>query len=65
MASRRCCLELDEYVGNLPGLYMLECEFTSLENTRAFQLPGWAAAASEMNYAETFKNRHLALHGLD
>jgi len=54
-------LEVDEYNHHLTGLYIMECEFASLEAAAAFHLPDWAAGAVEVTYDGRYKNKNLAL----
>lgn len=54
-------LEVDEYNHHLTGLYILECEFPSIEAAAAFHLPAWAAGAVEVTNDGRYKNKNLAL----
>lgn len=54
-------LEVDEYFGNLVGLYTLECEFESEDAANAFTLPKWAADATDVTTNKAFKNKALAV----
>jgi adenylate cyclase len=59
-------LEIDTYLDALDGLLILECEFKSLEEADAFEVPSWAAGAIEVTYDPRFKNKNLAqLKSLD
>lgn len=54
-------LELDEFTGQLSGLVLLECEFTSVQAAAEFQLPAWASNAQEVTGDQRFANKNLAL----
>jgi CYTH domain-containing protein len=56
-------LEIDEYYGNLAGLYTLECEFESEDAANAFILPEWASDAVDVTSNKAFKNKALAVNG--
>jgi CYTH domain-containing protein len=56
-------LEIDEYFGNLAGLFTMECEFESVEDAEAFRLPQWAATAVDVTANKAFKNKVLAVKG--
>lgn len=53
-------LEIDSYLDTLDGLYILECEFKSIEAADAFELPPWASGAMEVTYDPRYKNKNLA-----
>jgi CYTH domain-containing protein len=53
-------LEIDTYLDTLDGLVILECEFNSIEEADAFELPTWAAGALEVTYDPRYKNKVLA-----
>lgn len=57
-------LELDVYKGKLVPLVVLECEFKTEDDARAFVLPDWARDVSEITDDERYANRQLATHGL-
>jgi adenylate cyclase len=54
-------LEVDEYSGLLYGLWILECEFKTIEEAEKFTLPHWASDAIEVTHLPNFKNGNLAL----
>ena len=59
-------LEIDTYLDALDGLFILEVEFSSLEEAEAFEPPQWAAGAMEVTYDPRYKNKNLAqLNSLD
>ena len=53
--------ELDIFNGQLEGLQLVEVEFDSLEQSRAFTAPTWFGA--EVTDDKRFKNQQLAMHG--
>lgn len=53
-------LELDKYQDALGGLYIMECEFSSVEDAKEFVLPVWAASAVDITEDNKFKNKNLA-----
>ena len=56
------CMELDEYVGKLSGLWVLEVE---VEDIKApLNLPAWAAGAKEITNDNRFSNAGLSRYGL-
>lgn len=54
-------IELDEYAGELAGLWVAEVEFPDRETAGSFVAPDWFAA--EVTDREDYKNRSLALDG--
>jgi CYTH domain-containing protein len=59
-------LEIDTYLDALDGLFILECEFPSLEEAEAFEPPQWISGAMEVTYDPRYKNKNLAqLKSLD
>lgn len=55
------CMELDEYVGKLAGLWVLEVE---VEDIKApISLPPWAVGAREITSDNRFSNAMLSRHG--
>lgn len=57
-------LEVDQYLGSLQGLWILECEFPDLVSAGNFVLPEWAKDAVEVTADKAYKNKNLAMHGL-
>ncbi|MBE6640944.1 MAG: CYTH domain-containing protein [Ruminococcaceae bacterium] len=53
--------ELDEYHGELEGLFAVEVEFASKEDAAAFAVPPWFG--KELTYEERVKNMNLAYLG--
>jgi adenylate cyclase len=53
-------LEIDTYLDTLDGLVTLECEFDSIEEADAFDLPSWTSGAMEVTYDPRYKNKILA-----
>jgi adenylate cyclase len=53
--------EVDEYEGGLAGLLVVEVEFASLEEARAFTPPEWFGR--EVTDDAAYKNASLALEG--
>ena len=53
-------LEIDTYLDTLDGLVTLECEFDSIEEADAFDLPSWTSGAMEVTYDPRYKNKVLA-----
>lgn len=58
-------LEVDVYADHLQGLLTMECEFESVEASGRFELPDWASGAVDVTSDARFKNKNLALVGLD
>jgi len=56
-------LEVDEYVGSLTGLFILEVEFPSEAAAAAFELPWWGRDAQEVTQDPAYKNKRLAVSG--
>ncbi len=56
-------IELDQYAGALAGLLVAEVEFPTIEASQAFAPPDWFGR--EVTQDERYKNRNLALYGLD
>jgi CYTH domain-containing protein len=56
-------IELDRFAGSLQGLQIAEVEFPTVESSRAFVPPDWFGR--EVTNDDRYKNRNLALHGLD
>jgi CYTH domain-containing protein len=56
-------IELDRFAGTLEGLLVAEVEFPTVEASQAFSPPDWFGR--EVTQDERYKNRNLALHGLD
>jgi CYTH domain-containing protein len=57
-------LEVDVYRGPLIPLITLECEFKSVADARAFQVPAVTGEYKEVTGKKEFKNRSLAKNGL-
>lgn len=57
-------LEVDEFLGALRELVILECEFSTLEQASSFVLPSWAEPAIEVTDEKAYKNKSLALNGI-
>ena len=55
-------IELDVYEGDLEGLVVAETEFTSEEEARAFEPPGWIG--EEVTGDERYLNETLATRGI-
>lgn len=53
-------LQIDTYLDFLDGLFILECEFKSIEEAEAFEVPSWATGAMEVTYDPRYKNKNLA-----
>lgn len=49
--------EIDTYLDALDGLFILECEFKSIDGAEAFELPIWAAGAMEVTYDPRYKKK--------
>jgi adenylate cyclase len=61
----RCyTLEIDQYYGELEGLWTMEVEFDNEEQARAFTLPDWLSDAEEVTYDPKYRNAVLARRGL-
>jgi CYTH domain-containing protein len=60
-ASGGLRIELDEYAGELTGLWVAEVEFPGRQTAGSFTAPGWFAA--EVSDRDDYKNRSLALQG--
>ncbi len=56
-------LLLDQYLGPLQNLVILECEFSSKEESAEFVLPDWAQVPIEVTESPRFSNKLLALNG--
>jgi adenylate cyclase len=54
-------IELDEYAGELAGLWMAEVEFPDQQAAESFTAPWWFAA--EVTERDDYKNRSLSLRG--
>jgi CYTH domain-containing protein len=54
--------ELDRFEGNLEGLVMVEVEFASVDDARAFAAPDWFGR--DVTEDKRYKNKHLAVHGI-
>ena len=54
-------VELDEYSGELSGLWVAEVEFPDEPAARAFTAPAWFGP--DVTDRAAYKNRSLALHG--
>lgn len=57
-------LELDEYYGNLTGLFTLEVEFLSEEDAAGFVPPWWCGQVRDVTEDKRYKNKALAVNGL-
>ncbi len=55
-------LEVDVYKGQLLGLTTAEVEFSSLDESKKFELPNWFG--TEVTKDVRYKNKHLAVHGI-
>lgn len=53
--------EVDEYLGDLTGLYVVEVEFASLHTANTFVPPVWFGKNVTQN--PNYSNEHLAKHG--
>ncbi len=56
-------LEVDEYLGELAGLFVLEVEFPDEASAHEFELPWWAKSARDVTDIAAYKNKHLAVYG--
>lgn len=54
-------LELDEYAGQLAGLWVVEVEFPDEESARVFRAPAWFG--EEVTDRDEYRNRSLAING--
>ena len=54
--------ELDRFEGNLKGLLMVEVEFASVDDARAFAPPDWFGR--DVTEDKRYKNKQLAVHGI-
>jgi CYTH domain-containing protein len=57
-------LEVDEYLGELAGLFVLEVEFADEASALEFDLPWWAESALEITSVAGYKNKNLATYGV-
>lgn len=57
-------LAIDKFHEPRVDFMFLECEFTSEEQARAFELPDWAADAIDVTDDERFTNASIALNGI-
>jgi CYTH domain-containing protein len=54
--------ELDQFEGDLAGLFLVEVEFASVEASRQFIPPDWFGM--EVTEDSRFKNKQLAVYGI-
>jgi CYTH domain-containing protein len=54
--------ELDQFDGNLAGLFLVEVEFVSVDDARQFKPPDWFGV--DVTEDRRYKNKHLAVHGI-
>lgn len=57
-------LEVDNYLRDLIGLIVLECEFRDEEAAEEFKLPEWIQGALDVTSEPAYKNKNLAVHGM-
>ena len=57
-------IEVDEFLGRLAGLVLLECEFKHRKDVKKFKLPPWAKDAVDVTKDKRFSNKSLAEKGL-
>jgi CYTH domain-containing protein len=56
-------LEVDEYMGELAGLFVLEVEFPTEAAAAEFEPPWWARDARDVTHISAYKNKRLAVYG--
>ena len=54
--------ELDQFGGELTGLFLVEVEFTSVDASSQFEPPDWFG--NEVTEDKRYKNKHLAVYGI-
>lgn len=56
-------LEIDEYCGQLAGLFTLEIEFKTETDAKCFGLPQWLNIVGDITADKRYKNKNLAIKG--
>ncbi|MDP2632034.1 MAG: hypothetical protein Q8P30_04710 [Candidatus Uhrbacteria bacterium] len=57
-------MHIDEYLGELSPLMIIDIEFETQEDSEAFKLPKWMSDVREVTGDERYGNRQLAIDGL-
>ena len=63
--SNELMVEVDVFEEGLLGLVTVECEFTSEDEAREFTLPDWVGHGRDVTADKRYKNRNLAVRGVD
>ena len=57
-------IDIDKFLGDLKGLYFLECEFKRVEDVKKFKTPDWVGRNIDVTKNKEYSNRSLAMKGL-